>query len=62
MEPRMMTENVITAVKGLAKKYPNLETLLPEESNDSTHGVTEDAEGGEYQHIQLRARAKLALD
>ena len=62
MEPRMMTDNVISAVKGLAKTYPNLEALLPEESEDSTHSATEDNEGGEYQHIQLRARAILALD
>ena len=63
MEPRMMTENVISAVKGLAKSYPNLEALLLEESQDSTRNATEDGEsGGKYQHIQLRARALLALD
>ena len=62
MEPRMMTENVISAVKGLAKDNPNLETLLLEKPEGLTQGVTEDNEGGEYQHIQLRARAILALD
>jgi hypothetical protein len=62
MEPRMMTDNVIGAVKGLAKTYPILEALLPEKSEDLTHNATEDNEGGEYQHIQLRARAILALD
>ena len=62
MEPRMMTDNVISAVKGLAKINPNLEALLPERSEDLTHSATEDNEGGEYQHIQLRARAILALD
>ena len=62
MEPRMMTENVISAVKGLAKTYPNLEALLPEEPEGSTHNATVGDEGGEYQNIQLRARAILALD
>ena len=62
MEPRMMTNNVISAVKGLAKIYPNLEALLPEGSEDPTHSATEDNEGGEYQDIQLRAQAMLALD
>jgi hypothetical protein len=62
MEPRMMTENVISAVKGLAKDYPHLEALLPEEPEGSTHDVTEGKEGGEYQDIQLRAQAILALD
>ena len=62
MEPRMMTDNVISAVKGLAKTYPNLEVLLPEGSEDPTHGTTVGDESGEYQHIQLRARALLALD
>ena len=61
MEPRMMTDNVISAVKGLAKTYPNLEALLLEGSQDPTYNATVD-EGGEYQHIQLRARAILALD
>ena len=62
MEPRMMTENVIGAVKGLAKTYPNLEALLPEEPEGSTHDATVGDEGGEYQDIQLRAQAMLALD
>jgi hypothetical protein len=35
MEPRMMTDNVISAVKGLARTYPNLESLLPEEPEGS---------------------------
>jgi hypothetical protein len=58
----MMTDNVISAVKGLARTYPNLESLLPEEPEGSTHDETVGDEGGEYQHIQLRARAILALD
>jgi hypothetical protein len=62
MDPRMMTSNVIGAVKGLAKAYPHLEALLLEGSKDSTHNATADDEGGEYQDIQLRARAMLALD
>ena len=63
MEPRMMTDNVISAVKGLAKAYPHLEALLPEGSEDPTRSATADSEsGGEYQEIQLRARAMLALD
>ncbi|MHC4646884.1 MAG: hypothetical protein ACYTBJ_15405, partial [Planctomycetota bacterium] len=62
MEPRMMTENVISAVKGLARTYPNLEALLPEGSEDSTHDATVGNEGGEYQDIQLRAQAILALE
>ncbi len=62
MEPRMMTQNVVSAVKGLAKDYPHLEALLPEGSKDSTHNATADDEGGEYPNIQLRARAMLALD
>ena len=62
MEPRMMTDNVISAVKGLAKSNPNLEAMLLEKSEDLTHSATEDNESGEYQHIQLRARALLALD
>lgn len=62
MEPRMMTENVIGAVKGLAKTYPILEALLPEESEDSTHDVTEGDESEDYQDIQLRAQAMLALE
>ncbi len=62
MEPRMMTSNVIGAVKGLAKAYPHLEALLLKESGDSTRNVTADDEGGEYQHIQLQAQAMLVLD
>jgi len=62
MEPRMMTDNVISAVKGLARTYPNLEALLLEEPEGSTHGATVGDEGGEYQDIQLRAQAMLALD
>ena len=61
MEPRMMTANVIGAVKGLAKAYPHLEALLLEGSKDPTHNATVGNEGGEYQDIQLRARAMLAL-
>ena len=57
-----MTANVIGAVKGLAKAYPHLEALLLEGSKDLTRNVTADDEGGEYQDIQLRARAMLALD
>ena len=30
-EPRMMTSNVVTAIKALAKANPNLEALLPQE-------------------------------
>ena len=62
MDPRMMTANVIGAVKGLAKAYPHLEALLLEGSKDPTRNVTADDKGGEYQDIQLRARAMLALD
>jgi hypothetical protein len=62
MEPRMMTSNVIGAVKGLAQIYPNLEALLPEGSKDPTHNATVGNEGGEYQHIQLQAQAMLVLD
>jgi hypothetical protein len=62
MEPRMMTENVISAVKGLAKDYPHLEALLLEEPDGSTQGATAGNEGGEYRNIQLKARAMLALD
>jgi hypothetical protein len=64
MEPRMMTENVISAVKGLAKAYPHLEALLLEEPGDgsSADAMADSESGGEYQDIQLRARAILALD
>jgi hypothetical protein len=62
MEPRMMTDNVIGAVKGLAKTYPNLEALLPEGSQDPTRNATEDNNGGENEDIQLRARVMLALE
>ena len=62
MEPRMMTDNVISAVKGLAKTNPILEALLPEKPEGLTRSATDDDESGEYQHIQLRARAILALD
>ena len=63
MEPRMMTDNVISAVKGLARDYPHLEALLPEGSEDLTHNATADDESeGQYQDIQLRARVLLALD
>jgi len=62
MEPRMMTSNVMGAVKGLAKAYPDLERLLLEGSQDSTRNLTADDEGGEYQDIQLRARAMLAQE
>ncbi len=62
MDPRMMTSNVVGAVKGLAKAYPHLEALLLKESGDSTRNATADDEGGEYQHIQLQAQAMLVLD
>jgi HK97 family phage major capsid protein len=44
-EPRMMTDNVITAIKALAQSNPNLEALLPEESDDSTRNATEEKAG-----------------
>jgi hypothetical protein len=62
MEPRMMTDNVISAVKGLARTFPSLEALWQEKSEDLTQGATVGDEGGEYQDIQLRARAMLALE
>ena len=62
MEPRMMTDNVISAVKGLAKTYPILEALLPEKPEGLTQSAMDEDESGEYQDIQLRARAMLALD
>ena len=63
MEPRMMTENVISAVKGLAKAIPDLEALLPQDTGEvSTADATAgDSESGEYQTLQLRAQAMLAL-
>ena len=62
MEPRMMTDNVISAVKGLAEINPILEAMLPEKPEGLTRSATDEDESGEYQHIQLRARAILALD
>jgi hypothetical protein len=64
MEPRMMTENVISAVKGLAKSYPHLEALLPQEPGEgSSADATEGKDSEEKkEQIQLKARAMLALD
>ena len=67
MEPRMMSENVISAVKGLAKANPKLEALLPQEvgetsSADAKPGESDSGEIKKFQRIQLRAHAKLALD
>jgi len=64
IEPRMMTENVITAVKGLAKVNPDLEAYLPQDTGEvSSADATEPVSESEHnkQHIQLRAQAKLAL-
>ena len=62
MEPRMMTENVISAVKGLALSIPDLEAV-PQDTGEvsSADATAENSDGSEdYQLIQLKARAKLA--
>ena len=64
MEPRMMTDNVISAVKGLAESYPHLEALLPQETGEvsSADATAGKDSGGKHEQIQLKARAMLALD
>lgn len=55
-EPRMMTENVVTALKSLAEVYPNLRSLL---QDGETVDAADDAE--DFSLLQLRAKALLTL-
>lgn len=58
MEPRMMTQNVITAIKALAEVSPNLEALLETEENGKN---AKEEEQRKRKNLQLKARAYLLL-
>jgi hypothetical protein len=61
-EPRMMTENVVTAIKTLAAINPDLEALLPQEPGEgSSAGATVgDENGADRRAIQRKAIQFLA--
>ena len=62
MEPRMMTDNVVAAVKALAKAIPDLEALLPQDTGEvsSADATAGDSEGGNKK-LQTQAMAWLSL-
>lgn len=64
MEPRMLTENVLQSVKALSDRIPSLKALLPQgEPETLAGGDPADGENGEYQNLQLQAKAFVfALD
>lgn len=61
-EPRMMTENVITALKSLAETFPNLKALVQDAESVAPNATAPDAEAKTKQPAAARQGANTMTD